>query len=56
MDMLAGIVGGLFGLAFFVAYFGFCIYLLVLTVKFLRRGIKAFDKYLAEDNNNSNQF
>lgn len=53
---IAGIMGMLVYFAFLLPLFGLYIYVLVLLIKFLRRGIKACDKYLSEDNsNNSNQ-
>ncbi|WP_170311688.1 hypothetical protein [Vallitalea okinawensis] len=49
----AGILGMVLYFALILPLFGLYIYVLVLLIKFLRRGIKACDKYLSEDKNNN---
>lgn len=46
---LAAVIGGLLYFAFIIGILALYIYIMVLTIKCLRRGIKALDKYLSKD-------
>lgn len=51
---VAGIIGILLYLAFIIGFLILWVYVIILAIKFLRRGIRALDRYLGEEPDEKN--